>query len=187
MKKDVLWDVMIDSNIYRTFDPGDYLSQTVQFSDMFQSNQLLLDSWEIPNLKLFRYEGEEQKPLADFMSGFDVPSVRKEATEVIRPLVEGTVEFLPLETEIGNYFALHVKFLDCLDASRSVVERAEEDGSIIGVDRYAFHWDRLRDAHMFRIPEQGLSRLFVSASFKSIYEENKWTGLLFYPVPITEA
>lgn len=181
-----LWDIMIDSNTYRAFDPGDSPS-TIEFLEMFTSNKPLRDSWEILRLKLFRYEGEDEKPLADFMSGFDVPTASAKAVEVFRPLLEQYVEFLLLRTEVGDYFALNVEFLDCLDVIHSVIKRAESDGSIIGVDKYAFYQDRIADVHMFRVAELGLNRLFVSNRFREVYEKNKFKGLLYYPVPLVDA
>jgi hypothetical protein len=118
------------------------------------------------------------------MSGFDVPTASAKAVEVFRPILEPYVEFLPLRTEVGDYFALNVEFLDCLDVIHSVIKRAESDGSIMGVDKYAFFQDRIEDVHMFRVTELGLSRLLVSNSFREVYEKNNLKGLLFYPVPL---
>ena len=181
----VIWDIMIDSNTYRVFDLG-RPSSVIEFSEMFASNKLLENSWEIPHLSLFQYEGEEDKPLADFMSGFDAPVVSKKATEILRPVVKQSVEFLPVQTEVGDYFALNIRFLNCLDVAHSIVERAKSDGSVIGVDKYAFYEDRLKDVCMFRVPELGLSRLFVLDRFKKIYEQSNLTGLIFYPIPLVE-
>ncbi len=178
MSENTIWDILIDSNRHRTFDPGD-TSHAIELL-----NRPLRYSWKNVDLKLFQYEGEGQKPLADFMSGFDVPAVSAKAEKIFRSILNQQVEFLPLRTEIGDYFALNVKFIDCLDVVHSAIERAENNGSIIGVDNYAFFPDRLVDINMFRIPQLGLSRLFVSDLFKEVYEENQLTGLIFYRTPM---
>jgi len=54
------------------------------------------------------------------------------------------------------------------------------------VTKYAFRWEQLEGIHIFRLPELGTSRLFVSDEFKRKVEENGLTGLLFYPVPLVE-
>jgi hypothetical protein len=184
MNNPELWDILVDSDTYRVFDPKGP-SRTIEFVKMFSSNEPLLDSWEIPDLGLFKYEGEEKKPLADFMSGFDIMTISSNAMKILKKTVEKDVDFLPLRTEAGPYYALHVKVIDCLDKERSIVERARDE-SIIGVDKYAFDWDVLKNVNMFRVKELGLSRLLVSDIFKRTYEKNKLNGLIFYPVHLVE-
>jgi hypothetical protein len=96
------------------------------------------------------------------------------------------VEFLPFETPVGPYYGLHVQYVDCLDISLAEVIRFQSSGRIIEVTKYAFYWEKPEGVHIFRLPELGLSRLFVSDEFKQVVEENGLTGLLFYPVLLAE-
>ncbi len=185
MSKLIWWEIFVDSNTYRVFDLYK-LSRNLELLDMFSSNRTLLSSWEIIDLKLFdKEEGEDKKPLADFMGGFDVPTINAKAMELMKRTIENDVEFLPLKTEAGPYFALNVKYINCLDIDNSVLKRAR-DGSILWVEKYALKWNKMKDINMFRIKELGLTELFVSDIFKKIYDENNLRGLIYKPVPFID-
>jgi len=175
----------VDGNTYRSFISRGP-SQIIEYVDMFKSNNPLIDSWEVPDFKTYQELGEEKKPIADFMGGFGIgPAVSFKAMDILRNLLEKDVELLPIKTEVGPYFALHVKLLDCLDRGQSKV-RLARDGSIIDVDIYALYWEILKNVNIFRINEIGLSMLFVSDAFKNKCDENNLKGLIFYPVTIEE-
>jgi hypothetical protein len=134
------------------------------------------------NPELYRDEEgeEEKKPIGDFVQLFG-PSINLKAKEILEPYIGNTVEFLPLKTDLGTYFTLNVSLVDCLDVSRSELKRFH-DGGIMRVERYAFYENRLKDIHLFHIPEIKGSRWFVSNEFKILVEANSLQGLLFYPI-----
>ncbi len=189
MKK-IFWDVLEDANQYRVFRTELSAAENLALMDLFEQADPLLPQWQPMRLILFEETGkyrkkERLKSIADFMDAKIAPVVSPGAKMLIEPLVSGQVEFLPFETPVGPYYGLHVQYVDCLDTSR-IKAKYFADGRIMRVLEYAFHWDRLENIHIFRLPELGLSRLFVSDEFKQLVETHGLTGLEFYPVPLVE-
>jgi hypothetical protein len=187
--KRIFWDVILDSNIYRTFTTGWEVNKRLEFRDVFKSSQKFGNSWNLIKLELWEGEyakREKKKPVADFMnSGLAIKAVSQSAKEVLESLILEQVEFLPFDTPVGKYYGLHVNYVDCLDLSK-VTAKYFSDGRVMRVVKYAFYWEKLEGIHIFRLPELGLSRLFVSDEFKQTVEKNKLTGLMFYPIPLVE-
>lgn len=185
----IFWDVLVDSNTYRIFTTGWTASKGVEFDKIFKSDKKFGHGWESINLALWEGEypkKEKKKPLADFMnSGLIIDAVSQHGKDILEPLVGEQVEFLPLETPFTPYYGLHVKHVNCLDLSK-ISAKYFSDGRVMRVEQYAFYWEKLEGIHIFRLPELGLSRLFVSDEFKQIVEENALTGLMFYPVPLVD-
>ncbi len=189
--KRLFWDVMADADTYRVFETLLSPEEDLELIDMLKKGMHFGESWK--PLPLRFWEGdkgykrkEKQKPVADFGEITLMPIVSLRGREVIESLTGNQVEFLPFETPTGHYYGLHVQYVDCLDVARAEVIRFKSSGRIMEVTKYAFHWNRLENIHIFRLPELGLSRLFVSDEFKQLVETHGLTGLLFYPVPLVE-
>lgn len=183
-----LWTILDNGSEYRSF-VGPFIFQGHEVDGLeqvklFNGNKNLLKDWIPPKLRLFRDKGENKKPIANFMGGFIEISIDEKALSILKSLIENNVELLPLDTEIGTYYGLHVREVDCLDKSRSLVKKFRNSDRVMRVEKYAFLMDKLDGIHIFRVVELGGSRLFVSGEFKKIIEENNLTGLIFYPVPI---
>lgn len=187
MIKRIFWDVLIDSNSYRVFTTGWDVKKMREFYENIKSGEPLGERWATIQLVLWidpdHPKREQKKPVADFMSAGIMNVISNRARFTLEPLIASQVEFLPFETPVGPYYGLHIKYVDCLDTSR-IEAKYFGDGRIMRVLKYAFYWERLEGIHIFRLPELGLSRLFVSDEFKRVVEENGLTGLLFYPVPL---
>lgn len=185
----IFWDVILDSNTYRTFTTGWEVDKRLESHDVFKSGQKLGSSWHPIKLELWKGEDakkEERKPVADFMnSGLAIKVVSQSAKDVLETLISEQVEFLPFDTPVGMYYGLHVNYVDCLDLPK-ITAKYFSDGRVMRVVKYAFHWEKLANKHIFRLPELRLSRLFVSDDFKQTVEKNKLTGLMFYPIPLVD-
>lgn len=188
MKK-ILWDVLLDSNTYRTFTTGWEVDKRLEFHDVFKSDKKFGSNWV--SIKLALWEGqdpkkEKKKPLADFMSsGLIIDAVNQRGKGILEPLIGEQVEFLTFDTPTTPYYGLNVNYVECLDISK-IKAKYFSDGRVMRVVKYAFRWEKLEGIHIFHLPELGLSRLFVSDEFKQVVESNDLTGLLFYPVPLIE-
>lgn len=190
--KRIFWDVLADTNTYRVFATSLSHEEYTHLRRVLEKGEPLGEAWNPLSLRLWEGDKgykrkEKRKPIADFTKITLMPLVSLRGREKIAPLVGDQVEFLPFETPVGPYYGLHVKYVDCLDVSRVEGERFD-DGRImaVGIEKYAFRWEKLKDIHIFRLPELGLSRLFVSDEFKWVVEENNLTGMLFYPVPLVD-
>jgi hypothetical protein len=135
----------------------------------------LADSWKPVACRIYRVGRS-----GDFPSLLNhVPVFSERAWQALEPLLRGYVEALPLETEEGRFLAINVlELLDCLDETRSEVERLP-DGHIIFIDRYVFREDCLGDTPMFKLPQLSLTQVLVSERFKSAVEEHGLEGLIF--------
>jgi len=189
--KRLFWDVLIDSNTYRTFETGLDTETYFAVKEMLKSGASFHEQWNPMKVQLWEGDKgykrkEKKKPVADFMSTTLMPLVSLRGRKKIETLIANRVEFLPFETPVGPYYGLHVRYVDCLDIERAEVLRYKSSGRVMEVTKYAFRWERLEGIHIFRLPELGTSRLFVSDEFKRKVEENGLTGLLFYPVPLVE-
>ncbi len=184
------WDVLIDCNNFRMFrrklSTEAALEEALALLEQLKSRDWIGEKWKIIRAQLAREKSERAKPVADFIAiDLALDAMSERAKACLEDLVSGQIEFLPVETPIGRYYCMHVRYVDCLDTS-SVQAKYFDDGRILRVIKYAFRWERLEGIHIFRLPELGTSRLFVSDEFKRKVEENGLTGLLFYPVPLVE-
>jgi hypothetical protein len=176
-----VWTIVSDSNKYRSFTIHDN-SQYLHRLEILNRGQKLGNLWEPLYVELYHDEEgwEQNKPIGDFIQLFG-PSINKKARNILEPLIGNTVEFLPLETSTGLFWALNVSWINCLDLPRSDVKYFS-NGKVLSVERYSFFEERLKDIHMFHIIELRASGWFVSDEFRKAVEDNDFQGLLFYPV-----
>lgn len=183
-----IWRYMEDVNQYRMFD---LINQPPGFDvlDLFRTGKRLGEKWKPIKIGLWEdpeNKKEKDKPIADFASAGTAPAINEKAKSIVSPLISRTVELLPLLSNKDSYYAMNVELVDCLDVGNSIVERFKSSNRIMSVEIYAFNWDRLEGINMFRIPELGLGRLFVTDTFKQKVEDAKLLGLLFSPIPLVE-
>lgn len=184
-----IWIIRVDSEQYRRFKSKEPTENLVELVNKFQSGTKMGNQWR--PIEMNFYDGEKRdakkerkKPIGDFIRGVVVEAVNIKARLIIDPLINTQVEFLPLITDVGNYYEINIGHVDCLDASKSVVQRFESSGRIMKIIKYGFVWEKLEGIHVFHISELRTSLTFVSDDFKKIVEGNKLTGLLFFPVPL---
>ncbi|MEM7758157.1 MAG: DUF1629 domain-containing protein [Cyanobacteria bacterium P01_A01_bin.40] len=103
----------------------------------------------------------------------------QKALQILKPLVEGSVEFLPLQCDSGEFVMLKITDIaDCLDYTRAEVKRFPSSGRVMQVISYAFRKNCLDNKIIFKIPEQK-ARVYVSQRFKDCVENNQLEGLIF--------
>ncbi len=121
----------------------------------------------------------------DFPSFFAIGVVFSDkALQVLWPLIEDSVQVIPLQCEEGRFDLIHVSdVVDCLDLERSVVDYILGGDLISHVEHYEFKdLELLEGKGIFTI--QGLrASTFVTDAFKALVEENDLRGLLWEPLP----
>lgn len=190
MKND-LWIIRADSDRCRSFVETIPITEQdfVRLVEAFRSGQTMGEQWKQVELQLFPGQpGEEveerAKPIPDFTLGVVVDAISANARRILEQLIGDDVEFLPLSTEVGPYYDLNIKRVDCLDEKHSIVSRYESSGRIMDVQRYAFRWEQIQAHHIFCLPELGNMRIFVSGAFKAAVEQNRLIGFVFDAVPL---
>ena len=88
------------------------------------------------------------------------------------------VEFLPIETDSGLFYAVNILTpLDCLDVEKSVFT-ATETNRITSYKYLDFHPSKLKHTYIFRIP-QFIYTTFVTYQFQAKYTKYGLCGLEF--------
>ena len=110
--------------------------------------------------------------------------LERRAIETLKPIM-GPVEVLPLICDFGDYWAVNVlTTLDCVDYETSRFVRFQQrDPNVIPrimyFEKYAFFPEKIVDNHIFRIPDQVRSVLFVDDVFVSTVKQLGITGFDF--------
>lgn len=116
----------------------------------------------------------------DFVSWLlSAPVVSSRAREVLEPLIESDVEFLPLLALRGEqYWAVNVtRVVDCLDLSSSQVVYAPEDGRPVNIHAYRFVAAKVSPRLIFKVPEP--SAVFVQRELAVAIREARLSGVRF--------
>jgi hypothetical protein len=182
------WIAALDSNRFRSFA---YTSNIwMVYSEIMNANKLIGKKWKPPKLSLFsdiEHVGREEKlPTGDFMNGLVYMSISEKAKDILDDHIKNQVELLPLETEIGKYYELNIRQIECLDEKKSILKRFPSGKGIMYVEKYAFIMETITGKNMFFSEELGFTKLFVSNTFKQIVEDNKLSGIKFSPIPVPE-
>lgn len=86
------------------------------------------------------------------------------------------IEFLPIKTDEGNYYAINVKkFTDCLDKEKSIFTLSDT-GCISSYKYLKFIDEPLANQLFFKIKELPY-RLFCTEKFLSFYDQKDYNGL----------
>ncbi len=127
-------------------------------------------------------EIERRSKSSDFpsLSGHDLIFSEK-AWQILQPLIEKSVELLPLKCDSGHYSVIKVvDVVDCLDYSRAKLKRFSSSGRVMKIESYAFKDECIGDRNIFQLPEP--KTILVSQAFKDCIEKNGLKGLIFQQV-----
>ena len=101
--------------------------------------------------------------------------------EILKVRVDGMRE---------NVYALNVlACYNCLDEGESKIRYATDGVSVVGIEEYSFHSDRIGEQNIFKIPQTKNNAVYVVSgrddfkdSFYDVYHEATKTGLVFEEV-----
>jgi uncharacterized protein DUF1629 len=139
----------------------------------------LLTKWE--NIWVARSEEcSEEEPMPDFVWHPGLfPIFSKKAVEILKPLINEYVQFLPLRwypDEVYELYAVNVLTTrDFLDESKSVMQY-RANGEVMNIRKYAFKEDCVVDVPIFKLPRYS-NIVFVSDEFKILTEKEGLKGL----------
>ena len=137
----------------------------------------MINTWHPPEIRICN----TSKKLKDFLSWMlCAPVVSEHAKDILKPLVQQYVEFLPL-IKLGKvqYFAINVLCrLECLDVENSNIVRSPTDNRIIDVFEYSFLDVCFYDYPIFILKEFN-SPVFVTRTFVDRVLEERLTGAQF--------
>lgn len=136
------------------------------------------DIWK--RLPVKRMEPEKKLELSD-APGFTIPVFSKKAVEILRPLIQNSIEELELQFEEAEYYGINVTtVLDVIDYPKSKYKMYSDGKRIMVFEKYAFkRCDELNNNNIFKIVDEPRRWAFVSDKFKQTVEENGLSGFKF--------
>ena len=156
-----------------------------QLSFSNPSDYPILKSWKNPSpiedWKTLRLTRQSNSAQASVMGLHSMMIWQMGLFVELSPLIDRACQALAVDIDETQQVAIHITTsMDCLDQNHSQFKRFKNRN--IGVDKYVLRADCVGDAHLFTIPDDGYTAIFVSASFKAQYEQHKGTGLSFMPI-----
>lgn len=104
------------------------------------------------------------------------------AVDVLGEMLERNGEALPLDCDSDVFYAYNAtRMIAALDRENCDLEEFD-DGRIIGVCSYTFHYDKLRDAEIFLLAEAPHLMHFVTDAFVNAVRKAKLRGFNFREV-----
>lgn len=160
-----------------------YQPQDQPLFDLFTTGERIGEQWRLPQLIV----GDDSQRACEVP---DFPALRynlllssERAWEIIRPLVEDSVEALPVIHPNGNRcYAINVtRVLDCLLTEQCRTNRLlnDQSGYFSSIYTYAFDEQVVQNEHLFRCPQMKAFEIYASPKFKELVEGNNLSGLKF--------
>lgn len=164
-------------------------------SDKFHSLILTEQSDENYSYLIGKFEGHEmQKPWnppllkylkkrankSDAPKCWDIhaPVFSDRAVSVLANFLENTSQILPLKHDKEIFYAINVLNIgDGFDKQNSKINFFAS-GEIMNIDEYFFHYDKVENQHIFKIPESKRA-VFVSDVFVQAVKDHSLKGFIF--------
>lgn len=180
-----VWQIIPNPNQYRSFEFVDK-SSTIELKRKLHTGCSMLDSWNNPLLKFYNGEKKEvKKHIGDVHSFCGELILTNELKNRLSDIIKNTVEFLPINTEIGLCWLLNIAPVECLDKEKSEIQYFST-GKIMSVTKYSFFIDKLIGKNIFVIPELGGKVLLISDELKQFIEQNGIKGFSFIPIEMSD-
>lgn len=160
--------------------------EQVQVIQSFRGTEIV--DWHPLAVRVFRDDRASKKlPVGDFPSlASSMPVFSQRACDVLKEILEGSGQLLPLACDEGKYFAFNVTNLcDAFDKNASQVTELP-GGGIIMVQKYVLFGSRIKDEPIFKVPETAVLHVFVNQRFKDIVDSNNLKGFLFERVEVID-
>lgn len=119
--------------------------------------------------------------LADLsnMNYSPMPLFSEPAKQILGPHFDGLGQWLKLECDEAPYWLFNcTNLVDALDEEHSVLARFRS-GAVMGIDKFMFHPERLRDEMIFKVPQRPGPHNLVTEALVKLVEQHKLTGFDF--------
>lgn len=137
------------------------------------------DKWLLLSCKF--YESlYESKRLGNFLHSSNGLVLDQKAAQLFQAWVAPSIELLPLKTDHGDFYLLHVlDIIDCIDYKRSEIIYYQSTGRLAGIPKRVFRKELIAGKHIFMLPEDGMPNIYISDEFKKAIEDNGLEGVKF--------
>lgn len=172
------WIITRDTSRYRTLILSD--TKKLKVLSMLKKPTEVKTDWRPLEVEYSVDEYEKNELIGDFPGLYYYPALSEKGIETLSPLIASQTEFLPLKCNGVAYYIVHIiNVVTCLDHAQSEIVYHRKKNIPIGVEKYFFDCEQLREQHIFRLQEDRLVNVFVSDKFKSLVEEHNLKGFVF--------
>lgn len=170
---------------------GEYESlQLVNFEEDYVKyfEKKFIDKFKLEHLwgdiKVYVIEEGKESDCPYFYGSQRVHVFSKKAVNLLEKYLKDMVEFLPIICDKKIYYAVHVlNVIDVIDYKKAEIKMLKS-GLKVGLKKYAFLPNMIKDQHIFRTYFYGKpsSRVFVSDHFKEKVLNSELKGFEFVEV-----
>lgn len=131
-------------------------------------------------IKVKRMYPQKKLQLGD-APGFDFPVFSRRAVDVLRPLIQDSIEKLELISQDGEYYGINViTVLDVIDYQKSKYKTFSDGKRIMAFEKYCFKENNdIKRYNIFKIVDEPRRSAFVSDKFKQAVEQSGLLGFKF--------
>lgn len=109
-----------------------------------------------------------------------IPVFDKKAVDILKELINGYAEILPLKSSDGEFYAINVtEVLDCIDYKKSKFKTYRDSKRIMRFIKYEFNEQMVKGKHIFKIIDESLKKPFVSDEFRQNVIDCQLSGFVF--------
>jgi len=177
-----IWELGSNANYYDNLTfltkdgAEDYLERFLEYE--FDGRSLVAQWNPLPVRLLEKIEKSDTPSLSG-----SVPVLNRKAINILYDLLEGSVELLPLISDIDEYYVLNVtKVIEAINHEKSEIKRFASSGRIMRFVKYSFIAEKLKETHIFKITDMPKAHVFVSDQFKDRALNNGLKGFEFTEV-----
>ena len=163
-----------------TLEQFQYFTTDEVINDNLFDGRILSLNWE--SIYLEGYPKSLKKgDIRNILPG--IPTFNEKVIKCLHELIHHNVELLNMTSDDKKNFKIInvTKVIDCIDFSEAIPIRAYS-GVITRFKKYSFKEKLIENEHIFKIPEQKITAVFVSDEFKRQVEQNKLKGFEFIEV-----
>jgi hypothetical protein len=172
-----IWELESETIGYYTINTSNFAEDSLKyFKPNFKGNPI--EDWKAVDVQTYRDGKYTDAP--QLISG--IPILSKRAIECLSTIMKGSVEILPLSHPEYDLYAVNVlNVIDAIDY-KNAEEKRLSSGHFVGFNKYAFHFERVQNQHIFKIPETVKLDVFVSDEFRDTVLRHNLVGFRFIEV-----
>lgn len=143
---------------------------------MVLTGESIVDDWQPVEVELCT----GSVPVGDILSFGPGMGVSQRGVDILAPLIEGSVEFLPLNSDDGQFYMMNViRVVDALDRDSSELKLFKDGRRVMRIVRHVFYPSKTESEFVFKIPEQVRSRVYATDRFREAIERAELKGFHF--------
>jgi hypothetical protein len=173
----IVWKIFPNPDEYHALARLGHPADSIAEWELFALPGPLKDRWIPPQVEFYLTQKHGDYPS---YHGGHPPVFSERALNALHDyLLDCEILALDIKGDSEMDYKLVVPpIIDCLDMENSIVRQFKSSDRVMLVEKYVFK-DNCHEQHIFRIPEEPLSAVFISDVFKEAVEQNGLVGFIF--------